>query len=262
MSSETYHGCAIPPETHEIGFGWDPTAEVERLLFLAREAGATPATALELGCGGGRLLKPLRERGLLVMGLELSAAMAAAARAHSGADVHIGDMSCFQFDQPFDLIYSSANSLRHVTEPESIARMWRSVASGLAPDGVFIADLELGVAYEAGRLGKPACWTIFREARSVRVMWEVVAAPRPERPRSTIEWRFEQREGDDVSTWSERFELRAYEATEFVSLAEQSALLELAGLYEPRDPHLLERPPEKMTGRALVVLRRRRPAPT
>lgn len=255
LDPATYEGCGIPPEIHEIGFGWDPTPEVERLLFLSREAGIDPRSALELGCGGGRLLKPLRERGIDAFGIELSPAMTEAARTYSGADVRVGDMNDFTLDREFDLVYSSANSLRHIYEDVVIERMWGCVERALRPGGVFIADLELGAADEAARVGKPACWTIFRGDREIRVTWGAVEAPTAHQPITTIQWTFEERGVDHGKIWRERFPLRAYDAPEFVRLATRGGL-RLVAIYEPREPHLIERPPDRAVGRSLVVLRR------
>ena len=261
---QAYDGCSIPPQVYDIGFGWGPRPEIDRLAFLAREAGATVRSALELGCGTGRLLAAFGEEVLLVRGIELNPDMAELGRrrlvAKLGdepkvdAAIVTGDMTDFDLGRRFDLIYTSANTIRHIAEDDAIARMWRSVAEHLAPGGVFVADLELGIEYEAGQAGKPAKWLLSRGAQTVHVTWEVVDPPDSVRRRTGIRWAFELRAGGSVQRWEQRFELRAFDACEFVALAERSGL-GLAGLYELRDPYLLERPADRFAGRGLVVLK-------
>lgn len=279
LSDAAYDGCTIPPEVYEIGLGWDPAPEIDRLLFLARQSGLSVRSALELGCGAGRLLAAFPGDVGYLCGIELSSAMADLARrrlsqtgravAQSVPDggsqagpseaIIAGDMTDFELNRKFDLIYTSANTIRHVSDDEALARFWRCVARHLAPGGVFIADTELGVDYERRQAGKPAAWTIARGEQSVRVAWQVVDPPSRERARSGIRWRFELESGGNEPEaggkrrmWDDRFELRAFDAAEFVEIAEQGGLV-LRGLYELRDPHLLERSPRRFEGRGLVV---------
>lgn len=254
--------CAIPPHIYEIAFGWDPRPEIERLLLLCREANVAVRSALELGCGTGRLLAELRSRVESVVGLELSEPMAALAR-RSGVEIVRGDMCDFALRDPadasrprrFDLIYTSANTVRHVLSNAAVIRFWGCVARHLRPGGAFFADLELGLADQAAKVGRPASWVMARGATLVHATWRVVRAPNPTTGCCEIEWMFEAR-GHSPGFWRQRFPLRCYDAPEFISLAEQAGGLRFAGLYELRDPYLLERPPDRFEGRGLVLLRR------
>ena len=251
-SIDEYAGCSIPPEVYDFGFGWDPRPEVERLLFLARECGVSPESALELGCGTGRLLSALRERVPVVRGLELRPEMAELARQRSAAPIEVGDMTDFSIARRFDLIFTSANTIRYVVEDAAIASFWRSVARHLSPGGVFIADLELGLAWEAERVGKPGIWTITRGDQEVRVSWGVGRAPTRAVPRSVIQFTFEARGEQWRGFWSEEFPLRSFDGQDFVGFAERNGLA-LSGLYELRDPHLVPTDPAKAEGRYLAV---------
>jgi SAM-dependent methyltransferase len=249
-------GYRIPPEVYELGCGWDPHPEINRLLFLARENGIQPASALELGCGTGRLLRALGRSVPDVWGLELSAAMAQRGRASGAGDILVGHMSDFALGRRFELIYTSANTIRHVLTNEGIARMWQCIGAHLAPRAVFVADLEFGFADQAAKVGKPATWTISRGQTEVQAIWMVTAPPSRRTRRCKVEYTFEARGPNLRGKWQERFELRTYEAPEFLELASRGAGLEPAGIYIPRDPYLFETPPEKATGRCVVVLRR------
>ena len=154
----------IPPHVYDITFGWDPGPEIERLLFCCREAGIEPRSALELGCGTGRLLRAIEQRVPVVAGLDLSPDMVAYARAQSAhpEDIILADMSDFSLGRTFDLVFTSANTLRCVTDAVVIERMWRCIAAHLRPGGVFVADLEIGFAAEADSVGRPIGWTLSR----------------------------------------------------------------------------------------------------
>ena len=251
----TYHGCAIPPEVYAIAFGWDATPEIERLLGLAREVGVKVQSALELGCGTGRLLAALRPRVADVCGVELQADMAAKARRHSGAEVIVGDMTDFQLGRTFDLIYSSANTIRHITKPAQIERMWRCVAAHLARGGVYIGDLEFGVEDTLRQVGKPACWSLSRDTTLVDARWMVEAFANPASRVCRVMWEFDRRTPTDRQAWRESFDARVYEAGEFIEFARHGGL-ELAELLEMRDPFLFPRDPQSATGRHMIVLRR------
>jgi SAM-dependent methyltransferase len=251
-------GYSIPAEMYDIAVGWDPQPEIQRLLLLARQAGVAPGSALELGCGTGRLLRALRREVPELCGIELSRSMAALARARDAGAILVGDMSDFALGRRFDLIFSSANTIRHVLTDDAIGRMWRCIEEHLEPGGVFIADLELGFGAEAGKVGRPATWMISRGEVTVHASWLVVEPPSAQTRCCTIEYTLEAREGMSPGRWQERFRLRTYDACEFLELASRSGGLEPRGLYEVRDPYLFETPAEKALGRFLAVLQRRR----
>jgi hypothetical protein len=136
--------------------------------------------------------------------------------------------------------------------------MWSCIAEHLNDGGVFIADLELGLELERQRVGKPVYWTVSRDRESVRVGWDVVRAPREFERTAEIVFSFEGRGEKWNGIWRERFTLRSYEVTEFADLAERAPGIQLAGVYENRDPYLLDVAPGSAAGRHLVVLRKPR----
>lgn len=255
--------CEIPPDVYEIAFGWDPALERDRFLALAAHDPVT--AALELGCGAGRLLPAMAERVDRVVGIELSPAMAARAGtrlAEAGlanrCRVDAGDMSCIAFDGEFDLVYSSANTVRHVVDNAGIARLWNGIARALRPGGAAVFDLELGIEYEAARVGSPAIWTLAAGDQEVRAAWEVVSAPSRTHPYSGIRWTFEHTPPDGPRRiYTQSFTLRAFDAADLAALA-AGAALELDGFYEPRDPYLLPVDAAHAAGRCLAVFRKAR----
>jgi SAM-dependent methyltransferase len=251
---DKYAGCTVPPAVYDLAFGGDPRPEIDRLCLLAREAGVSVGRVLEPGCGTGRLLRVWEALGVRATGIELSRAMAGFAQLRSGGEIYLGDMSCFALGRTFDLIYTSANTIRHVCHDWGIKSMWGCIRHHLAPGGLFIADLELGFDAEAARVGRPVRWNLTTEDGEVHVCWEVVRPPERRTRCSRIRWEFELRGHGRRQSWSEEFDLRTYDGPEFVALAE-AGRLKLDRMYELRVPYLVPLPPERAAGRMLVVLR-------
>ena len=254
MNSENDDGYQIPPEVYDIGVGWDPAPEVERLLLLARQHGVEPRSALELGCGTGRLLRALRDRVSEVAGIELSLAYAEFARRNGVANVQVGDMTRFDLERRFDLIFTSANTIRHLLDDDDIDRIWKRIADHLGPGGVFIADLELGREHHGRQVGRPICWSNARDETVVEVRWLVEHQPTPDSALCAVEYLMRVCGGPWPGDWATRFLLRVHECPAFVAAARASGGLYLRGVYEVRDPYLPEVTPERAQGRCLVVL--------
>lgn len=251
-------GYAVPPDVYDLAVGWDPQPEIDRLLLLARQFGVEPRSVLELGCGTGRLLKSLRASVLDVWGIELSPTLARFARDRGAGEIVVGDMTDFALDRAFDLIFTSANTIRHALSDTAIARMWRCIHEHLVSNGVSIADLELGFDAEAEKVGRPVGWEIVRGNECVKATWLVTEPPPPKTRCCKVEYTFESRGDESSNRWQERFELRTYDAPEFLKAASTHGRLKPIGIYERRDPHLIETPAERAVGRHLVVLRHTR----
>jgi SAM-dependent methyltransferase len=108
------------------------------------------ASALELGCGTGRLLRPLARAGVHIVGVDCSPAMIA--RCQAGLDeLDAGARtrgSCRVADartllaqgQDFDLVVAAFNTLQHVA-PCDLDAVLATVAAQLRPGGHFACDL-------------------------------------------------------------------------------------------------------------------------
>lgn len=93
--------------------------------------------ALDVGCGAGLLAEPLTRLGAEVTGLDASAEVVAAARAHAAAmglaiDYRAGDVQ--ELVGQFDLI-TAMEVIEHVADP---AAFIGALAERLAPDGLLI----------------------------------------------------------------------------------------------------------------------------
>lgn len=117
----------------------DPT-----LTFLAELAGE--GRVLEFAIGTGRVGIPLRERGVPVVGIELSEHMAAALRRKIDEDalpVAIGDMATTVVPGAFTLVYLVYNTITNLLTQDEQVECFRNAARHLGPGGRFV--IELGV---------------------------------------------------------------------------------------------------------------------
>ena len=115
----------------------DPTVD-----FLARLAGDGPA--LELAIGTGRVGIALRERGIPVTGIELSAPMVARLRQkvdEATLPVVVGDMATTRVDGAFTLVYLVWNSISNLRTQDEQVACFQNAARHLAPGGRFVIEL-------------------------------------------------------------------------------------------------------------------------
>jgi SAM-dependent methyltransferase len=116
----------------------DPAPAV---AFLAALASNGPV--LELAIGTGRVALPLAARGLLVEGVDASAAMVQRLRAKPGGDsiqVAIADMAEVSVGGPFQLAYLVFNSLFALLTQQRQASCFCTVARVLRPGGAFVIE--------------------------------------------------------------------------------------------------------------------------
>ncbi|MYX13786.1 methyltransferase domain-containing protein [Streptomyces sp. SID8374] len=114
------------------------------LDFLAELAG--DGRALEFAIGTGRVGVPLRERGVPVVGIELSEHMAAVLRRktdESTLPVTIGDMATTTVPGGFTLVYLVYNTISNLLTQDEQVECFRNAARHLEPGGRFV--IELGV---------------------------------------------------------------------------------------------------------------------
>ncbi|MEW2188413.1 class I SAM-dependent DNA methyltransferase [Streptomyces microflavus] len=114
------------------------------LDFLAELAG--DGRALEFAIGTGRVGVPLRERGVPVVGIELSEHMAAVLRRKADEDtlpVTIGDMATTVVPGGFTLVYLIYNTISNLLTQVEQVECFRNAARHLEPGGRFVIELGL-----------------------------------------------------------------------------------------------------------------------
>jgi SAM-dependent methyltransferase len=124
--------------------------EQEFYRAIARDTGSP---ALELGVGTGLFAFLLAKDGVEVVGIDNSSAMLREARAKQRRASEAiarrltfikGDMTKFQLDQRFRLIYIPSGSFQHLLTKDQQEGCLQSVTSHLDPDGLFIFDVHIG----------------------------------------------------------------------------------------------------------------------
>ena len=112
---------------------------VQRLAELARGG-----RALEFAIGTGRVAVPLVERGVPVVGIELSRPMIARLRARideSTLPVVQGDMATARATGEFSLVFLVFNTISNLLSQEEQVACFRNAARHLAPGGRFVVEL-------------------------------------------------------------------------------------------------------------------------
>jgi len=107
---------------------------------------ARGGTALEFAVGTGRIALPLSQRGVGVVGIDISPDMLAQLRTKPGSDgigLTIGDFASTRVEGTFSLVYLVYNTIGNLTSQEEQIACFRNAAAHLAPGGRFV--IELGV---------------------------------------------------------------------------------------------------------------------
>jgi SAM-dependent methyltransferase len=102
--------------------------------------------ALEFGIGTGRIALPLAQRGVPVLGIDVSNAMVARLHEKPGGEgiaVTIGDFSTTKMTGSFSLVYLVFNTIMNLTTQAAQVACFRNAASHLDPGGCFV--IEVGV---------------------------------------------------------------------------------------------------------------------
>jgi SAM-dependent methyltransferase len=110
--------------------------------------GFAPKSALDAGCGTGRVGRELARRGVEVVGADIDAEMLRTARRKApGVDWVLADLATVDLGRTFDAIVMAGNVMIFLT-PGTEGAVVANMARHLAPGGVLIAGFQL----QPGRL--------------------------------------------------------------------------------------------------------------
>lgn len=126
------------------------TEESPELAWIDAILTRRPGRALEIGCGSGRLLLPLVQKGHRIDGIDLSADMLALCRSAAAAlgvepVLHHGDMTTFSPPQPYEILLVPAFTLQLAGDPAAALRHFHQllVPGGLLYLTVFVPLAEI-----------------------------------------------------------------------------------------------------------------------
>jgi SAM-dependent methyltransferase len=121
---------------------------LQDLPFYLAVASQAAGPVLDLGCGTGRLLWPLRQAGIQVEGLDASEPMLEACREEGhrqglAAPLHRADWRRFQLGRQFAAVFLPFNGLQHLLTAQDLAQFFERLRAHLLPGGLFAFDLHL-----------------------------------------------------------------------------------------------------------------------
>ncbi|HEU0025005.1 MAG TPA: class I SAM-dependent methyltransferase [Thermoleophilaceae bacterium] len=123
------------------------TTSVEPVLRTHAPAGRR---LLDLACGTGESLLPFHRRGYEVTGCDISAAMLDRARAKAPSLPLLRlDVRALPGLGPFDVLTCFDDSLNYIGSPSELEAAFHSARRNLAPDGLFLFDLNTLAAYRS-----------------------------------------------------------------------------------------------------------------
>jgi SAM-dependent methyltransferase len=113
--------------------------------FVMRRA---PGSALDAGCGTGRVAIELARRGVDVVGVDVDSSMLATARAKApGIEWHEHDLTTLDLGRVFDVVLLAGN-VPLFTAPGTHPALVAGCARHVASEGVLIAGFQLGRGYD------------------------------------------------------------------------------------------------------------------
>ncbi len=223
------------PEWYELGFLKDTPREAKFLEAVFKKYVKFPVRRiLETGCGSGRLIREMVRRGYLATGLDLNATALDYCKAKLTAedlqaDLVQGDMTKFEFDEPFDAVINAINTFRHLESETAALKHLKCVASHLKPGGVFVLSLHL--LPKDGDLWGTERWGTRTPELSVSYalkVLEVDLKSRLERLRITMNVK---QDGQKFQLVDEIL-LRLYEVQQLKDLLAKAKQLELVGVFD------------------------------
>jgi SAM-dependent methyltransferase len=138
-----------PNEYHDRTFYLNPEPFLSRLSRYV----FPPALVLDVGCGSGRDLLWLKNRGYTVLGLERSPGLAKLARQNANCEVILGDFEVFDFSRISVNAVILIGSLVHVGHDQFRLTLSR-IIQGLRQDGYVLLTMKQGQGTSTVRDGR------------------------------------------------------------------------------------------------------------
>lgn len=143
----------LAPVYDDFTDGYDHDAWIGRLERIARNHGANGPRVLDVACGTGKSFAPLLERGYDVWACDISPGMVDRARRCAGIDpdrVLVADMRELPELGAFELITCLDDAVNYLLGADDLLAAFAGVARLLAPDGVYVFDVNTLATYRAG----------------------------------------------------------------------------------------------------------------
>lgn len=236
VKAETIKSWYDYPDLYELGFLKETPKESVFLGDVFKKYVPFPVeSVLELGCGSGRLICDMAPRGYKMTGLDLNPTALEYCKKKlkkkkATAELVVGDMSNFKFDQPFDAAVNAINTFRHLETEEAALAHLNCVADHLKVGGVFVLSLHL--LPPDGDLWGTERWSAKDDDRSVYYALTVVETSMKTRlERLRISMLVKKKNGESFRL-SDHITLRIYTAKQLKSLLAKVPKLKLVGVHD------------------------------
>jgi SAM-dependent methyltransferase len=164
------------PELMDAVFAWDNSSEAD---FIVRMLGpAATGRGLEYGCGTGRILLKLRERGLTVDGVDASEPAIRYLRerlpdpGRDRTELVVADIAACAFPGRYDYAVAGLNTLRYLPSHAALRRHLHLAALTVRPGGVYVAMVDSWQPGATPEYGSAAEWpATLPDGREVTVRW-------------------------------------------------------------------------------------------
>lgn len=220
------------------------------VLPLLKRRGLDGQRLLDVGCGTGKSLIPMLERGWRCDGCDISPAMVEIAREKIGAQAKlaVADMCELPLLGEFDLVWSLNDSVNYLLDRDQLEAALRSMRANMATDGLLVFDLNTLLSYR----------TFFAEQHLVahdgrRLHWRGLA--KSDQAPGTVATAQVEAEGDERSAHTHR--QRHFPEAEVLSALDRAGLECLDALGQTEDGGLHQPLRELVHVKALYVARRR-----
>jgi SAM-dependent methyltransferase len=137
------------PHYYDVGFREDTPREAKFFeKAFAKYIPGKVKRVFEPGCGSGRLVVEMAERGFQVTGLDLNQPALDYCKEQLDkkglkATLINGDMTAFELKRPADAAFNTINTFRHLLTEEDAVKHLKCVAANLRPGGIYILGLHL-----------------------------------------------------------------------------------------------------------------------
>lgn len=137
------------PHYYDVGFREDTPREAKFFeKAFAKYIPGKVKRVFEPGCGSGRLVVEMAERGFQVTGLDLNQPALDYCKEQLDkkglkATLMNGDMTAFELKRPADAAFNTINTFRHLLTEEDAVKHLKCVAANLRPGGIYILGLHL-----------------------------------------------------------------------------------------------------------------------
>lgn len=127
----------------------DSARQIDSLLDVLRTLAKTksePLKVLEIGCGAGRITRPMAGAGFLITGIDRDAKALQTCRESLDAEGLSATLMEQNFltdpwpEQQFDAVVCLGNTFMTIVKIEDVLALMRKAIHGMADDGVFILD--------------------------------------------------------------------------------------------------------------------------